>query len=1135
MAVLGRLLISSAERLDLPDLLSLDSYAAGDWKFFLKGLVGDNKPYILKGFDVIDPQNAIGTQSCSIRIAESMVFYPGSNAGAFYHGLPEGHTQAAPLVPELRKNAVNYVYLTFSTFNSSVDTRAFWDPDKDGGAGGEFTQDVNTESVLQVTVNVSVGSFPQNTIPVAKVTVGPVVITAIEDARDMMFRLGSGGLNPDPFNQYTWRSLPSAGYTRTEPPTEMMAGGVNPFQGADKNILSLKEWMDAVMTKLRELGGTNYWYEDAATFSVISSFLDAVATAFRSKGKWQHSTVTPGMITWTEDINIKVTADPRTYIVRDGNKTLLDEQVMYIPMIRNAAFNGTDEAVDWTNGQPYINTVGGAVGLFANLAKGDWVKKINDSNDKFLRVEEFYDAVSLGGSTTTAANAKSVRLSDNYLGTTTSEKGRYDKGVYLASDVVVSDRDAAAIQTAGGNFHWMAIRSDTIENVSNIVTTSLVLDIEEHDGLTAKCTSGAAHGLVDGDRLTISGSTNFNGTHQVEVESATIFYINVAGGPFADESGIDGHYATVTTAARSTAYGLQLESANHGFNSNDKVIIDGTTNYDAASLINVRSNTSFTIPVSAAFATETSGTATLAKVIVRTEGSVVQIIQGQSASIGGNAAENIRLYTGMESLSQTSPVYSVPPFYNTLDGMQNYNGLSDDNLTARTSKLTAMMADKAQDKTIKYLAEDLKSVLNTTNGAAQELTFILSTATLTILQPGSPGNALIDLPDASPGISLLVNQSAYVTIDRNVASTPSIVVVDTDSVPIGENTFVIASRLNGVDCWLWDGTHLGLGGTPIGPNSGLYKIRLHDPVSTTLPLGAVLVDNVAVDPDDEVLFSNLTVDDNKIYKANGTAGNITSWTAQFAFGGFTAPFDGDTVIVQEGDGFADTIGTFTGTEWSFNNKVRYFNGADYWEVSSLNSAAILDNQVAPADIFAINYANSENIIVDYSIKRGALKEAGSLIMTTNGATVGIAGPSVDLAASLGINFTGVISGPQIKLQYTSTNTGVAAQIKFVIRRWSDQAGGPGGIPSYSGGGGGGGGSNVKIEYRTLTSGEVLAKQIVLSNTPSLATEVALDLVSGSAQFYGTDFTVSGVILSWNGLSLDGLLAAGDQLRVFYAY
>lgn len=812
MAVLGRLLVSSAERLDLPDLLSLDSYAAGDWKYFLKGLVGDSKPFILKGFDVIDPGNAIGTQSCSIRVADSITFYPGSGTGSFYHGLPEGHPQAIPLVPELRKNAVNYVYLTFSTFNTAVDTRAFWDPDKDG-VGGEFTQDINTESVLDVQINVSTGSFPANTVPVAKITVGPVVITAIEDARDMMFRLGSGGINPNPFNTYGWRSLPNSGYERTEPPTTMTAGGTNPFQGADKNILTLKEWMDAVMSKLRELGGTTFWYDDTSTFGLISSFFDAVATTFKSKGKWIHDTTTSGLLTWTEDVQIKMTSDPRTYIVRQGNKTLTNEQVMYLAMVRNQPLNGLDASVSWTNGQLYVNTVGGVVGSFANLAKGDYVKKVNDSFDKWLRVEEFYDAVNLGGSTTTAAAARSIRLNSVYLGTTGVEKGRYDKGAYLAADLTVSNRDDAGIAAAGGNFHWLAMRSDTIENTSNIVSSTLALAISEHDGTTAKVTS-AAHGLVDGDRITISGTTNFNGTYKVEVETVNIFYITKSGGPFADEAG-SGFFATVTTAARSTAYGFQEESANHGFASDDTIIISGTTNYNNSYLINVTGATTFTIAIPSASATETSGLATLARLIIRNEGSGVELIQGQVIDIGGSIADNIRQYTGMDSLSQTAPNYAIAPGYNTLDGMQNYNSTANENLTARISKLTAMMADKAQDKTIKYLmGPGIRTITNTTNGAAQEITFNPSGGSLNLITPGSTGNAAIALPNASPGISLLVNQVAYVEIDRNNISTPAIQIANLASLSVSENIFILAVRLTDPQVYLWDGHILDVNSVP---------------------------------------------------------------------------------------------------------------------------------------------------------------------------------------------------------------------------------------------------------------------------------------------------------------------------------
>jgi len=171
MSVLGRLLIASAERIDMPDFLSIDSYVAGDFKYFIKGLIGGDTPYILKGFEVNNPADSIGSSSISINVYDSVVWYPGSTTASFYHGLAEGHAYAQPLVPELRSNATNYVYLTFDTFETSRDTRAFWDPDIDGGTGGEFTQDINTESVLEVNVNVSISSFPDNTVPICKVVV----------------------------------------------------------------------------------------------------------------------------------------------------------------------------------------------------------------------------------------------------------------------------------------------------------------------------------------------------------------------------------------------------------------------------------------------------------------------------------------------------------------------------------------------------------------------------------------------------------------------------------------------------------------------------------------------------------------------------------------------------------------------------------------------------------------------------------------------------------------------------------------------------------------------------------------------------------------------------------------------------
>lgn len=80
-------------------------------------------------------------------------------------------------------------------------------------------------------------------------------------------------------------------------------------------------------------------------------------------------------------------------------------------------------------------------------------------------------------------------------------------------------------------------------------------------------------------------------------------------------------------------------------------------------------------------------------------------------------------------------------------------------------------------------------------------------------------------------------------------------------------------------------------------------------------------------------------------------------------------------------------------------------------------------------------------------------------------------------------------------------------------------------------------SNVapRTEYRTISSGEAASKSLTLSNTPSISGEVQLDVIGGGPQFYGSDFTVSGATLSWLGLALDGVLSAGDRLRIHYFY
>ena len=76
---------------------------------------------------------------------------------------------------------------------------------------------------------------------------------------------------------------------------------------------------------------------------------------------------------------------------------------------------------------------------------------------------------------------------------------------------------------------------------------------------------------------------------------------------------------------------------------------------------------------------------------------------------------------------------------------------------------------------------------------------------------------------------------------------------------------------------------------------------------------------------------------------------------------------------------------------------------------------------------------------------------------------------------------------------------------------------------------------LKTEYITLVAGDITAKEVSLAQAPIAPSDVLLDVVGGTAQVWSTDFTIAGSVLSWDGLVLEGILEAGDILRVHYVY
>lgn len=227
----------------------------------------------------------------------------------------------------------------------------------------------------------------------------------------------------------------------------------------------------------------------------------------------------------------------------------------------------------------------------------------------------------------------------------------------------------------------------------------------------------------------------------------------------------------------------------------------------------------------------------------------------------------------------------------------------------------------------------------------------------------------------------------------------------------------------------------------------IIHINAVDVLSTVLPIGvSPVVDSYTILENDLVLFTNLISGNNLIYQATNVLTSIV-WTAQPLFLGTVFPDAPDMVAVISGLSFANQIGIYTGSTWEFALKRRQFNSIDYFEESAVYTSTILNNTTAP--LFTVTASGSEYLIIDYSIKRGSARETGLLYIVHDGTTAVVTG-NKSVTASTGVTFTATIAVGNLSLNYISDNAGVGGAFKFIVRRWSDSAGGPAGIPSYTG-------------------------------------------------------------------------------------
>ncbi len=288
MAILQRTALYPQMRFDVPDARAIEAFSQNDWKYFLRGILSE-KSLIVAGFEITNYQNIFTVPGVKLQLNDVALIHSEAQTQALGFYVSAGSEPDFNLV--LNPNATNFVELDLGDAAGSPDVRAFWDPGANGGKGGEFTDTVDTVINLNLNVLVNVSGFSSGRIPLYKIiTNSQGVVTQLIDCRPLFFRLGTGGSSPDPNSTFAFPSVPDADHARLEAPISASSATLSnpPFQGGDKNIKSLKEWLDVVMTSIRELKGTPYWYMATPAGGGIPAAYQNAALIVLEGGTWQH-------------------------------------------------------------------------------------------------------------------------------------------------------------------------------------------------------------------------------------------------------------------------------------------------------------------------------------------------------------------------------------------------------------------------------------------------------------------------------------------------------------------------------------------------------------------------------------------------------------------------------------------------------------------------------------------------------------------------------------------------------------------------------------------------------------------------------------------------------------------------------
>jgi len=528
----------SQQRISVPSIRALEASVASDFDSVLRDfMAGTTTAYLLKGFSInigvssfSQSADNLTVNTLNAAILHTLAIESGTLLKITGSATEALNTSNSRVSGSFVAGSANYISINFiRKADTSTDTSYFYDKNSET----EFSKLLPQATLLDYKIIINITGFGNN-VPVAIVTTSASnVATQIVDSRQLFFRLGSGGTNPDAFNSYPW----SQG--RTEPGIITTSSATDPFTGADKNINVFKDWLDAVMTTLKEIKGTSYWYSlgsggSSSGLSLLSVNDDANLSTWTGAGNIIHNLSITGQLISDDNLFIRNFVTDSNFRVQTFTKSLSDGDVLFLNLSRYIDVTG-NVTIDPPGTLPGslvgLNTKviqASVVGQLASLTYGsgtfgDWIKSKNDNARYFRQIDSFYTAA---GSVTTSASGATYLLLDsayNIAGATTgAQQVHYNKGNYSASDIVTSSKVNILSIYNSQNVYWLGYRDSDklyVRNMGRFVagekrpvnenTSANILNFigSANESLTFPIYASSAVGAI-----TTSSQVNYSGT-----------------------------------------------------------------------------------------------------------------------------------------------------------------------------------------------------------------------------------------------------------------------------------------------------------------------------------------------------------------------------------------------------------------------------------------------------------------------------------------------------------------------------------------------------------------------------------------------------------------------------------------------